>query len=203
MQAKPSDIHPVSNRMLKRSDKEVLLKQEGMVLWLCGLSGSGKSTMAIALEQKLYAEGFYTQVLDGDNIRTGLNNNLDFSDEDRRENIRRVAEVAKLMAHAGAVVICSFITPLKEFRELARRIVGKADLLEVYVKASLKTCESRDVKGLYVKVREGKVTNFTGKDSGFEEPATPDLVLNTEIETVSQSLDRLYDLIRPSISAKA
>ena len=138
MQAKPSDIHPVSNRMLKRSDKEVLLKQEGMVLWLCGLSGSGKSTMAIALEQKLHSEGFYTQVLDGDNIRTGLNNNLDFSDEGRRENIRRVAEVAKLMAHAGAVVICSFITPLREFRELARRIVGKADLLEVYVKASRK-----------------------------------------------------------------
>ena len=198
-----TNVHPVADKLLPRTEKERLLNQHGRVFWLCGLSGSGKSTMAIALEQKLHSEGFYTQVLDGDNIRTGLNNNLDFSDEDRRENIRRVAEVAKLMAHAGAVVICSFITPLREFRELARRIVGKADLLEVYVKASLKTCESRDVKGLYAKVREGKVTNFTGKDSGFEEPATPDLVLNTEIETVSQSLDRLYDLIHPCISTKA
>ncbi len=203
MQAEPSDIHPVSDRMLKRSQKEVLLNQEGLVLWLSGLSGSGKSTMAIALEQKLHSEGFFTQILDGDNIRTGLNSNLGFSDEDRRENIRRIAEVAKLMAHSGTVVICSFITPLREFRELARRIVGKEDLLEVYVKASLETCEARDVKGLYAKAREGKVRNFTGKDSGFEEPAGPDLVLETETETVGQSRDRLYDLVRPRIVAKA
>jgi len=196
-------IHPVFDRMLGRDAKERQLNQRGTVVWLYGLSGSGKSTLAIALERKLAAEGFFTQILDGDNIRSGLNKNLGFSDEDRFENIRRISEVAKLFAHAGVVTLTSFITPREELRQMARDTVGAEDFLEVYVKASFETCAERDPKGLYAKAQSGNVKQFTGKDSAFEEPANADLVIDTEAENIEQSLERLYQAVLPRIQASA
>lgn len=179
--------------MLSREQREGRLGQRSHVFWLYGLSGSGKSTLAIALEKALFAQGKFAQVLDGDNIRTGLNSNLGFSDEDRLENIRRIAHVAKLYADSGVITIASFITPREELRELARGIVGAEDFSDIYVKASFETCAERDPKGLYAKVKAGQVKQFTGKDSGFEEPTTPDLLIDTEAESVEQSLQRLMD----------
>ncbi len=181
--------------MLPREAKEALLGQRGLVIWLYGLSGSGKSTLAHLLERKLHEEKIFTKVLDGDNVRTGLNHNLGFSDDDRRENIRRVAEVAKLFSDAGVVTITSFITPRNELRAIARDIIGDDDLLEVYVKASFETCAERDVKGLYAKARAGEVKQFTGKDSAFEEPDRADLVIDTEAESETDSLAKLHEVV--------
>lgn len=180
MSANPDHLYPVFDRMLPRASKEEMLGQAGAVIWMYGLSGSGKSTLAHRLERELHAAGHLVKVLDGDNVRTGLNRNLGFSDEDRLENIRRVAEVAKLFAECGVVVIASFITPNNTLRGLAREVIGDDDLLEVYVKASYETCAARDPKGLYAKVKAGEVKQFTGKDSSFEEPDRPDLVIDTE-----------------------
>jgi len=152
------------------------------------------------LEKRLYAEGKLVYVLDGDNIRTGLNRGLGFSDEDRLENIRRIAEVSKLFADAGLVAINSFITPNASLRKMARKIIGKADLIEVYVKASFETCMKRDVKGLYAKAEKGLVPQFTGKDSGFEEPEDSDLVIDTEAMTIEESLDKLFDFVFPKLT---
>lgn len=194
--ADATNIHPEFHRMLGRDSKETLLKQRGHVIWLYGLSGSGKSTIAHALERKLHDEGLFTQILDGDNIRTGLNKNLGFSDEDRQENIRRIAEVAKLFCHAGVITLTSFITPKRELRALAREIVGDADFTEVFVKASFETCEQRDVKGLYAKAKAGEIKHFTGRDSSFEEPEGGDaLIIETDAEDVTASAQRLYDAI--------
>lgn len=193
------NLHPIFDRMLNRADKEARLQQRGLVVWLYGLSGSGKSTLAIALEHRLAAEGFFTQVLDGDNIRTGLNRNLGFSDDDRRENIRRIAEVAKLFLHAGVVTIASFITPKAELRALAQEVVGGPDFLDVYVKASFATCAGRDPKGLYAKAQSGAVAQFTGRDSAFEEPVAPGLALDTEARSVAECLDQLYHAVLPRI----
>ncbi|MGF1531235.1 MAG: adenylyl-sulfate kinase [Puniceicoccaceae bacterium] len=187
----PENIYPEFARMLGRSEKESLLKQRGTVVWFYGLSGSGKSTLANAFERRLHGRGVLTQILDGDNIRSGLNRNLGFSDEDRAENIRRIAEVAKLFLNAGVLTLASFITPTRELRDLARRIVGEEDFLEVYVRASFETCAQRDVKGLYAKAASGKVANFTGKDSGFEEPENPDLLLDTESHPIEDCLESL------------
>ena len=195
----PENIHPTFGQLLGREAKEAMLNQRGLVVWLYGLSGSGKSTLATALERRLHEEGVFTQVLDGDNIRTGLNNNLGFSDEDRLENIRRIAEVAKLFAQAGAVTITSFICPRNELRAMAREIVGPADFLEVYVECRFETCEQRDVKGLYAKAKAGQVKQFTGKDSSFEPPeprGVADLILNTDNQTESESLERLFQAMR-------
>ncbi len=180
MSSHPDHLYPVFDKMLPRSAKEALLGQSGAVIWMYGLSGSGKSTLANLLERRLHGDGRLVKVLDGDNIRSGLNRNLGFSDEDRLENIRRVSEVAKLFAECGVITITSFITPNNELRRLAREIIGEADLLEVYVKASFETCQIRDPKGLYAKVAAGEVKQFTGKDSAFEEPESPALVINTE-----------------------
>ena len=199
----PQNIHPTFGQLLGREAKETLLNQRGLVVWLYGLSGSGKSTLATALERRLHEEGMFTQVLDGDNIRTGLNNNLGFSDEDRSENIRRIAEVAKLFAMAGVVTITSFICPRNELRTLAREIVGQADFLEVYVECSFETCEQRDVKGLYAKAKAGQVQNFTGRDSSFEAPEprdAADLILNTDNQAEGESLDQLYHAVRPRVA---
>lgn len=193
------NIHPITDRLLERADREAALKQRAKVIWLCGLSGSGKSTLAIALERRLHAMGHLVYVLDGDNVRTGLNKGLGFSDDDRRENIRRVAEVSKLFVDAGVVTINSFITPSEDLRTLARDVIGKDDLIEVYVKASFEVCRQRDVKGLYAKVDQGLVPNFTGKDSGFEEPASADLQIDTESQSVDQSLERLFEFVAPRI----
>lgn len=184
-------IYPVFDKMLPREAKEELLGQKGRVIWMYGLSGSGKSTLANLLERQLHAEGRLVKVLDGDNIRSGLNQNLGFSDEDRLENIRRVAEVAKLFAEAGAIVIASFITPNNELRKMAREIIGDGDLLEVYIKASFEACAERDPKGLYAKVKAGEVKQFTGKDSGFEEPDHADLIIDTEAHSEDESLSVL------------
>ena len=199
----PQNIHPTFGQLLDREAKEALLNQRGLVVWLYGLSGSGKSTLATALERRLHEEGVFTQVLDGDNIRTGLNNNLGFSDEDRSENIRRIAEVAKLFAASGVVTITSFICPRNELRTLAREIVGQADFLEVYVECSFETCEQRDVKGLYAKAKAGQVQNFTGRDSSFEAPEprdAADLILNTDNQAEGESLDQLYHAVRPRVA---
>ena len=199
----PQNIHPTFGQLLGREAKETLLNQSGLVVWLYGLSGSGKSTLATALERRLHEEGVFTQVLDGDNIRTGLNNNLGFSDEDRSENIRRIAEVAKLFASAGVVTITSFICPRNELRALAREIIGQADFLEVYVECSFETCEQRDVKGLYAKAKAGQVQNFTGRDSSFEAPEprdAADLILNTDNQAEGESLDQLYHAVRPRVA---
>lgn len=192
------NIHPIFEGVVPRREKEKRHGQVGRVIWLFGLSGSGKSTLAVGLEKRLFGEGFATHLLDGDNVRTGLNQNLGFSDEDRAENIRRIAEVSKLMVEAGLVVINSFITPLRANREAARRILGD-DLLEVYVRCSFETCEARDVKGLYAKARQGGVAQFTGKDSGFEEPERTDITLETEGASPEESLSQLYDFVRPRI----
>jgi len=190
------EIHPVQDRLLGRAEQEALLGQRGRVAWLYGLSGSGKSTIAAAAQRSLYEEGRLVQVLDGDNIRAGLNRNLGFSEEDRRENLRRIAEVARLFVDTGTVVLASFISPLREFRARAREIVGAEDFLEVYVRASFAECARRDVKGIYGRAAAGEVARFSGKDSAFEEPENPDLLLDTEQETVEESVARLLAVLR-------
>jgi adenylylsulfate kinase len=193
-------IHPIFDRLLQTETKETLLKQRGKVIWLIGLSGSGKSTIAEYLEAKLYDEGFLTQVLDGDNIRSGLNNNLSFSDTDRLENIRRISEVAKLFTNCGVVTLASFITPTKAIRQMAKDIIGEDKYIEVYVSTSLEACEDRDVKGLYDKARQGIIKNFTGVDSVFETPQNPAIIIPTEGFTVEESVQKLYDFVIEKIS---
>lgn len=172
------------------------MRQRGVVLWLLGLSGSGKSTIANAAERVLHGEGYMTVILDGDNLRTGLNRDLGFSDEDRAENIRRVAEVARLFAGQGIIVLVSVITPLRHHRGLAGEIIGAADFHEIYVKADFSTCEQRDPKGLYARAREGRIARFTGRDSGFEEPETPALVLDTQSRSIDQCTADLLEYWR-------
>ena len=190
------NIHTEFHRMLGRADKEKTLGQTSKVVWMYGLSGSGKSTIANAAERKLHAAGRYTQILDGDNIRSGLNGDLGFSDADRLENIRRISEVAKLFLNAGCITLTSFITPKAELREMARKIVGPEDFLEVYVHASFETCAGRDVKGLYAKAKAGGVKHFTGKDSSFEIPGKPDLLLDTEKYDLDTCVDQLLAAIK-------
>jgi adenylylsulfate kinase len=200
MSSHTEHLYPTFDKMLPRESKEQLLGQRGLVIWLYGLSGSGKSTLSHHLERKLQEEGRFVKLLDGDNVRTGLNSNLGFSDEDRHENIRRVAEVAKLFADAGVVTVASFITPNNDLRANARKIIGDHDLLEIYVKASFETCAERDVKGLYAKAKAGQVKQFTGKDSAFEEPDAADLVIDTEAETEEESMTKLYEAIAKRIA---
>lgn len=199
--ADDDNLHPIFDRLLARDDKEEFLQQRARVVWLYGLSGSGKSTLAAALERRLHASGFTTQLLDGDNLRTGLNRDLGFSEADRTENIRRVAEVAKLFVQAGVVTLCSFITPLRAQRSAARAIVGADDFIEVYVKASYEACAARDPKGIYAKAAAGGVKQFSGRDSSFEPPQAEDgaAIIDTEAETVAASLDRLHALVAPRI----
>lgn len=193
------NIHPEFSRQLAREDKEKLLGQRGAVVWLYGMSGSGKSTIANAAEKVLHQQGRMTTILDGDNLRTGLNQHLGFSDDDRRENIRRVAHVAKILAQQGILTLVSVITPRQELRDLARDIIGD-DYYEVFVKASYDLCEKRDVKGLYAKAATGEIENFTGKDSQFEEPSKPDLIIETEGQEVADSVTILLDAVHSKIS---
>ena len=193
------NIHPEFSRQLAREDKEKLLGQKGAVVWLYGMSGSGKSTIANAAEKVLHQQGRLTTILDGDNLRTGLNQHLGFSDDDRRENIRRVAHVAKIFAQQGIVTLVSVITPRQELRDLARDIIG-SDYYEVFVKASYDLCEKRDVKGLYAKAATGEIENFTGKDSQFEEPTRPDLIIDTEGQEVADSVTTLLEAVHSKIS---
>ena len=186
-----NNIFPIYDQLVSRQEKEDFLNQQGAVFWLTGLSGSGKSTMAKQLERQLFNEGFVVQVLDGDNVRSGINNNLGFSEDDRKENIRRIAEIAKLFSRSGIVTICSFVSPKNDLREMAQRIIGDEFHL-VYISSSLKKCEERDVKGLYAKARKGEIKNFTGIDAPFDIPSNPHLTLDTEKDTLEDSTASLY-----------
>ncbi|MDB4143925.1 adenylyl-sulfate kinase [Akkermansiaceae bacterium] len=173
------NIHTQFHRFVSPEEKAKLLGQSGTVLWMYGISGSGKSTIAAALERKLHEQGRFVVILDGDNFRHGLNSDLGFSDDDRRENVRRVSEVAKMFAAQGVITIVSVITPKRALRDQAREIIGDF-FHEIFIKASYETCAQRDPKGLYAKVAAGEIKQFTGKDSGFEEPENPDLTIDTE-----------------------
>ncbi|MFN3940108.1 MAG: adenylyl-sulfate kinase [Chitinophagales bacterium] len=196
------NIHPIFHRLLQRADKEALLKQKAKVIWLTGLSGSGKSTIAEALEKKLHQQGYLTMLLDGDNIRSGINKNLRFSDADRIENIRRIAEVSKLFLNCGVVTMNSFVSPTKEIRALAKEIIGEENFIEVYISAPLEVCEARDVKGLYAKARRGEIPDFTGITSPFEPPANPALEIPTHLQSIEESVAQLYAFILPIIQFK-
>ena len=198
---RPQDrhIHPIADRLLQRADKEALLGQRGCVVWMTGLSGSGKSTIAIGLERRLHEQGIFTQVLDGDNVRTGINNNLGFSEADRTENIRRIAEVAKLFAGSGVVTICCFVSPTLAIREQAKSIIGAEDFIEVFVDTPLEECERRDVKGLYAKARAGEVKAFTGISAPFEAPERPDVRLETTGQALEATIDDLYEHLLPRV----
>ncbi|MCI6485343.1 MAG: adenylyl-sulfate kinase [Alloprevotella sp.] len=190
-----NNIYPIFDRMLARADKERLLGQRGVMLWFTGLSGSGKSTVAVALERELHRRGRLCRLLDGDNIRTGINAGLGFSADDRRENIRRIAEVGKLFVDTGIITLAAFVSPTEELRTLARDIIGAADFKEIFVATPLEECERRDVKGLYARARRGEVKNFTGISAPFEAPQSPALVLDTTDTPVEESVGKVLALL--------
>ena len=181
--------------MMTREDKEHLLRQRGMMVWFTGLSGSGKSTIAMGVERELHARGILCRILDGDNIRAGINSNLGFSQEDRRENIRRIAEIGKLFVHTGIVTLACFVSPTNEVRALARGIIGEEDFREVYVSTSIEECERRDVKGLYARARRGEVKDFTGISAPFEVPMHPTLVIDAGNLSLQECVSRVTDMI--------
>lgn len=193
------NIYPIFDKMLQREDRESLLKQRGTMIWFTGLSGSGKSTLAIALERELYKKGILCRILDGDNIRSGINNNLGFSEADRTENIRRIAEVSKLFVDCGIVTIAAFISPTNAIRTMAADIIGREDFLEVYVSTPIEECEKRDVKGLYAKARRGEIKDFTGISSPFEEPKDAFVSIDTSKQPLEASVKALMDAILPRI----
>ena len=193
-------IYPIFDRMLSRSDKEELLKQHSVMIWFTGLSGSGKSTIAIALERELQKRGLLCRILDGDNIRSGINNNLGFSAEDRIENIRRIAEIGKLFVDTGIITIAAFISPNNDIREMAANIIGKENFMEIYVSTPIEECERRDVKGLYAKARKGEIKNFTGISAPLEAPQHPALSLDTSKLSVEESVNKLLELILPRVT---
>lgn len=194
------NIHPIHDRIVQRKEREVSNGHRAGVIWLTGLSGSGKSTIAAAVERELFEAGHFVVLLDGDNVRTGLCGDLGFSLEDRRENIRRIAEAARLFAAAGAQVLCSFVSPTRAIRAMASDIIGPEDFLEVFVNTPLAVCEARDVKGLYAKARAGEIKNFTGIDSPYEAPESPFLDLKTENHTVEASAAEVVQAIRQKLS---
>jgi len=193
------NLHPVFSQILNRADKEKLLRQHSRVIWLTGLSGSGKTTIAREIEKKLNEMGHLTQILDGDNIRTGINNNLGFTQEDRYENIRRIAEISKLFLDCGIICINSFISPTTEIREMAKQIIGKENFIEVFINAPLEVCEQRDPKGLYKKVRAGEIKNFTGIDSPFEAPGKPAIEIKTNELSIEDSALKALKIILPIV----
>ena len=197
-----NNIYPIFDRMLTRADKEELLNQHSVMIWFTGLSGSGKSTIAIALERELQKRGLLCRILDGDNIRSGINNNLGFSEEDRVENIRRIAEIGKLFVDTGIITIAAFISPNNDIREMAANIIGKENFLEIFVSTPIEECERRDVKGLYAKARRGEIKNVTGISAPFEAPANPALSIDTSKLSVEESVNKLLELILPKISFK-
>lgn len=189
------NIYPIFDRMLNRQDKETLLDQRGVMLWFTGLSGSGKSTVAIALERELHKRGKLCRILDGDNIRTGINSGLTFSPEDRKENIRRIAEVGKLFVDTGIITIAAFVSPTNEVRDLARSIIGKEDFKEIFISTPIEECERRDVKGLYARARRGEVKEFTGISAPFEAPENPALSLDTSVLSLEESVEKILQLL--------
>ena len=189
------NIYPIYDRMMTRQDKESLLGQRGIMIWFTGLSGSGKSTVAMGVERELHAQGILCRILDGDNVRAGINNNLGFSAEDRIENIRRIAEIGKLFVQTGVVTLACFVSPTNDIRQMARKIVGEEDFLEVYISTPIEECERRDVKGLYARARKGEVKNFTGISAPFEAPVSPDIAINTSKIPLEESVRTLTELI--------
>ena len=194
------NIYPIFEKMLQRKDREALLKQKGIMIWFTGLSGSGKSTLAIALEGELYKQGILCRILDGDNIRSGINNNLGFSEADRTENIRRIAEVSKLFVDCGIVTIAAFISPTHAIRRMASEIIGEDDFLEVYVSTPIEECERRDVKGLYAKARRGEIKESTGISSPFEAPEHPFISIDTSRQSLADSVKVLLEAVSPKIT---
>ena len=184
------------NAIVTRHMRNQLNKHKSVVIWFTGLSGSGKSTLAHSIEEELYTRGCRTYVLDGDNVRHGLSSNLTFSDDDRKENIRRIGEAAKLMMEAGVIAITAFISPFNKDRNLVRQLLPQGDFIEIYCKASLETCESRDVKGLYKRARAGEIKNYTGIDSPYEVPDNPELVVNTDSESLEESVSKVIDFLK-------
>ena len=199
MNTSSENIFPVFDKIISKEKKEKLLNQKGKVVWLTGLSGSGKTTIALQLEKELYKLGFLVQILDGDNIRAGINNNLSFSESDRTENIRRIAEVSKLFLNCGIITINCFVSPTIKMRQIAEKIIGKENYYEIFINADLETCEKRDVKGLYKKARNGEIKNFTGIDSEYEKPNNPSLEVNTSKLSINQSIDIILKNVLPQL----
>lgn len=197
-----NNIHPVFDQIISRGYKEERLKQKGKVIWFTGLSGSGKTTLASALEKQLFNDGFLTQILDGDNIRSGINNNLGFSNDDRFENIRRIAEVSKLFLNCGVITICSFVSPTEHIRNNVKLIIGEDNFFEIYVSTPIEICEKRDTKGLYAKARAGLIKDFTGINSPFEPPVKPDLAIDTSQISIENAIAQLSSKLIPILSLK-
>ena len=199
MKEEKENIFSIFDDVLQRKHKEELLNQKSKVIWMTGLSGSGKTTIAKEVEKYLHSQGILSQLLDGDNIRVGISNNLSFSAQDRTENIRRIAEVSKLFMNCGVVTINCFISPTIEIRNIAKEIIGAENLIEVYINASLETCESRDVKGLYQKARKGEIKDFTGISAPFEAPENPEIEINTTQLSIDESVQIVLDYCLPRI----
>ena len=194
-----NNIYPVFDKIVSREEKEARLNQRAKVIWFTGLSGSGKTTLSSALEKRLFKEGYFTQILDGDNIRTGINNNLSFSPDDRLENIRRIAEVSKLIMNCGVIVLCAFISPTDKIRAMAREIIGEEDFIEVFVDTPIEVCEKRDTKGLYAKARQGLIKDFTGISAPFDKPCDADITVDTSQAAIEDSVAKIYDGIKDKI----
>lgn len=189
------NIYPIYDRMMTRQEREQLLGQKGMMVWMTGLSGSGKSTVALGVERELHKRGLLCRMLDGDNIRDGINRGLGFSPEDRRENIRRIAEVGKLMVDTGIITLACFVSPTEEIRKMARNIIGEKDFFEVYLSTPLAECERRDVKGLYARARRGEVKDFTGISAPFEAPEHPALAIDTTTTPLQENVMKVVEMI--------
>lgn len=198
-----NNIYPIFSKMQTREEKERLLGQRGITLWFTGLSGSGKSTVAIALEKKLSSEGILCRIIDGDNVRCGLNAGLGFSPQDRKENIRRIAEVCKLFTQTGIVTLATFISPTREIRGMARDIIGEEDFMEVFMATPLEECEKRDVKGLYARARKGEIKEFTGISAPFEEPEDPAVRIDTSRLSLEESVRQIAAAVMPRIRTGA
>ena len=194
-----NNIYPIFSKMQSRQEKEAFLGQKGMTLWFTGLSGSGKSTVAVAMEKALAGKGIFCRIIDGDNVRCGLNAGLGFSAEDRKENIRRVAEVCKLFTQTGIVTLATFISPTRELRGMAKEIIGEDDFIEVYVSTPIEECERRDVKGLYAKARRGEIKEFTGVSAPFEAPLSPDIEIDTSALDIEESVEKIVSAVMPKI----
>lgn len=193
--AEATNIYPIYDKMMSRNDKEALLGQRGVMIWFTGLSGSGKSTVAMGVERELHKRGVLCRILDGDNIRSGINKNLGFSEEERKENIRRIAEVGKLFVDTGIVTLAAFISPTNESRTMAAEIIGEEDFKEVYISTPLMVCEQRDVKGLYARARKGEIKDFTGVSAPFEVPTSPALALDTSVLSLEESVNKVLELV--------
>lgn len=194
-----TNIFPIFSDLVQADEKERFLNQKAVSFWFTGLSGSGKSTLAIAAERFFFSKGYLVQMIDGDNIRSGINSNLGFSEADRKENIRRIAEISKLFNQCGIVTINCFVSPTIEIRTLAKSIIGSEKFVEVFVDTPLEICESRDVKGLYKKARKGEIKDFTGISSPFESPVKPEITIKTEGEKIEESVQELIVKMNPYI----